>query len=250
MVANDNKEIESLITDLHKWQPCAVSLRKSGLPLIFYDVKVWEDAKVYDKASKLRTKFSSIMQSDRKNKSADLTAPFNSMSPLQFRQTVYKMEAFVQGGHIVEAKKGLYKKLAYHLVMNNFTVPQSLEGLKVESCKAFAKSIHEVTALSRAIANGTAIAADARSRLMMARTAEFRSAIDLEKMVNAWEVTRHWDGHHLQAASAKLLKDFAGIGVEFKKMRPRQVAEQLAKAQKQGKDVFRPVMGSISYASW
>ena len=168
MVANDKKEIESLITDLHKWQPCAVSLRKSGLPLILYDVKVWEDAKVYDEASELRTKFSSIMKSDRKNKSADLTAPFNSMSPLQFRQTVNKREAFVQEGHIMEAKKGLYKKLAYHLVMNNFTVPQSLEGLKVESCKAFAKSFHDVTALSRAIANGTAIAADARSRLMMA----------------------------------------------------------------------------------
>ena len=147
----------------------------------------------------------------------------------------------------MEAKKGLYKKLAYHFVMNNFTVPQSLEGLKVESCKAFAKSFHDVTALSRAIANGTAIAADARSRLMMARTAEFRSAIDSEKMVNAWEVTRHWDGHHLQAANAWLLKDFAGIGVDFKKMRPRKVAEQLAKAQKQGKDVFRPVMDRARY---
>ena len=132
----------------------------------------------------------------------------------------------------MEAKKGLYKKLAYHFVMNNLTVPQSLEGLKVESCKAFAKRIHDVTALSRAIANGTAIAADARSRLMMARTAEFRSAIDSEKMVNAWEVTRHWDGHHLQAARAKLLRDFAGIVVDFKKMRPRQVAEQLAKVKK------------------
>ena len=63
MVANDKNEIESLITDLHKWQPCAVSLRKSGLLLIFYDVKVWEDAKVYDEASELRTKFSSIMKS-------------------------------------------------------------------------------------------------------------------------------------------------------------------------------------------
>ena len=66
-------------------------------------------------------------------------------------------------------------------------------------------------------------------------------------MVNAWEVTRHWDGHHLQAASAKLLKDFAGIGVDFKKMRPRQVAEQLGKVQKQGKDVFRPVMDRARY---
>ena len=85
----------------------------------------------------------------------------------------------------MEAEKGLYKKLAYHLVMKYFTVPQSLEGLKVESGKAFAKNIHEVAALSRAIANGTAIAADARSRLMMARTAEFRSAISSETILNA-----------------------------------------------------------------
>ena len=75
--------------------------------------------------------------------------------------------------------------------MNNFTVPQSLEGLKVESCASFVKAMHETTAMNRAIANGTAIAEDIRSRMMMARAIEFRLASDSMKIVNAWAVILH-----------------------------------------------------------
>ena len=98
MAAKDTNAFKSLLEDLGRWQPCAASLRKSGAPLIFHDVKSWEDAKVSDEACELRTKFTKIMKSGRKNSSADLTSPFNSVSFLQFRQTVNSMEAFVQGG--------------------------------------------------------------------------------------------------------------------------------------------------------
>ena len=152
------------------------------------------------------------------------------------------MEAFVQGGDVTEADPGIYKRLAYHLVMNNFTVPQSLEGLKVESCGSFVNDMHESTAMNRAIANGTAIAEDIRSRMMMARIAEFRLASDSVKMVNAWAVTLHWDKKYLHAAAMKMEKDFVNLGVNFKKMRPRTVAEQIAKAQSLGINVVLPAM--------
>ena len=51
MATTDTKEIKSLLADIGELQPCAASLRKSGLSLIFYDVKVWEDATVYDEAT-------------------------------------------------------------------------------------------------------------------------------------------------------------------------------------------------------
>ena len=114
------------------------------------------------------------------------------------------MEAFVQGGDVTEADSCIYKRLAYHLVMDNFTVPQSLEGLEVESCASFVNDMQESTAMNRAIANGTAIAEDITSRMMMARTAEFRLASDSVKIVNAWAVTLRWDKKYLHAAALKM----------------------------------------------
>ena len=48
---------------------------------------------------------------------------------------------------------GIFRRLAYHLVMNNFTVPHSLEGLRIDLCKSFIKTVHEGAILARAIAN-------------------------------------------------------------------------------------------------
>ena len=106
----------------------------------------------------------------------------------QFKQNVDSMEAFVQEKDVAGADPGIFRRLAYHLVMNSFTVPQSLEGLKVDSCHSFIKSVHEAAILNRAIANGTAIAEDDRSRMIKARNAEFRAACNSEKIVNALSV--------------------------------------------------------------
>ena len=156
--------------------------------------------------SELRSRFTKIMKNGCKNISPDLTSPFKDVSSLQFRQSVDSMEAFVQGGHTFEIERGLYRRLAYHLVMNNFTVPQALEGLKADACSSFAKSFHEIAALNRAIDNGAAAAAFNRHRMLMARTDEFSSAINSAKMVDAWEVTRLWNKQYLHAAGLKLQK--------------------------------------------
>ena len=157
------------------------------------------------------------------------------------------MEAFIQGGHTFEIEPGLYRKLAYHLVMNNFTVPQALEGLKADACSSFAKSFHEIAALNRAIDNGAAAAAFNRHRMLMARTDEFSSAINSAKMVDAWEVTRLWNKQYLHAAGLKLAKDFVELGIDLKKMRPRDVVEQMAKAQDRGQTVMQPAMERARY---
>ena len=206
MATEDVNAIRLLLEDLRGWQPCTTSLRRSGPPLIFRDVKVWEDAKVYEEVIELRSRFCRIMKNGRKNISADLTSPFKDVSSLQFRQSVDSMEAFIQGGHTFETEPGLDRKLAYHLVMNKFTVPQALEGLKADACSSFAKSFHEIAALNRAIDNGAAAAAFNRHRMLMARTDEFSSAINSAKMVDAWEVTRLWNKQYLHAAGLKLQK--------------------------------------------
>ena len=74
------------------------------------------------------------MKQGRRKGSTELVTPFSEVSSRQFRQTVDSMAAFVQERNVTEADPGTFRRLAYHLVMNNFTVPQELEGLKVDAC--------------------------------------------------------------------------------------------------------------------
>ena len=109
--------------------PCAVSLRQFGIPFIFNDTAVWEAADATDEVNRLRTKFTALLRSSRKGGNSckhDFLAPFKSITPFQFKQIVDKMEAFVQGGCTTPGDPGMFRRLAYHLVINNFTDPQSL----------------------------------------------------------------------------------------------------------------------------
>ena len=218
------------------------ALRASGLPIVFHDIKFWEDAKVFDRASALLSKFRKVMQNERPSEKYKSLAPFQSMSQLQFRQAIDTMAAFMRSGNTTEAVTGIFLKLAYHIVMNGFTVPQALEGLRVEACQAFTSSMLEVTILSQAIATGTAMAVAGRNKLMLARTSEFKATLDSELMVNAHSVTQHWDQRHLQANSCKVQQAFKALGVDFKKMLPRQVTGQLALARCQGKEVVEATL--------
>ena len=103
------------------------------------------------------------------------------------------MEAFLQEKDVNVADPGIFRRLAHNLVMNNFTVPQSFEGLRVDFCESFIKTVHEGAILARAIATGTAISVDNRDRMIRARTAEVRAACNSERMVNAREVSLHWN---------------------------------------------------------
>ena len=67
------------------------------------------------------------------------------------------MEAFVQGGCAAAGDAGLFRRLVYHPVFNNFTDPQSLEGLKIESFASFLNGARETIAMLRSIATGTKI---------------------------------------------------------------------------------------------
>ena len=133
-------------------------MRQSGLPLIFNDVKVCDDAKATDEVCELRTRFSKTLRSGRRSSTTDFTNPFNSMSLHQFKQTVDSLQAFLRGGDTTQVNPGLFRRLAYHLVMNNFTVLQALEGLNIESCASFIDGVYEATSMNRAIATGTRIA--------------------------------------------------------------------------------------------
>ena len=242
MACNNVVGIKAVLVALEAWDPSPAALRTSGFPIVFHDIKFWEDAKVSDRASALRNKFRKVMKDDRPSEKCNSLTPFLSLSQLQFRQAIDNMSAFIRNGNTTEPVKGIYMKLAYHLVMNGFTVPQALEGPKVTACQSFANSIHEVPVLSQAIASGTAVAVAGRNRLMMARTSEFKSTLDSELMVNAWSVTQHWNQLHLQANSCKVQQAFKELGVDFTKMLPRQVAGQLALARSQGKQVFETTL--------
>ena len=80
---------------------------------------------------------------------------------------------------------GIHRRLAYHLVMRGFTLPQTLEGLEVTACKSFASNIVDVAVLSQAIAMGTAMASADRDKIMAARSSEFKATLDSVQMVNA-----------------------------------------------------------------
>ena len=230
--------IKALLGTLETWQPSASTLRASGLPIIFHDIKFWEDAKVFDRASALLSKFRKVMQDDRPSERGKPLTPFLSLSQLQFRQAIDRMAAFMRSGSTTEAVKGIFLKLAYHIVMNGFTMPQALEGLRMESCQVFTSSMLEETILSQAITTGTAMAVASRQKLMLARTAEFKATLDSELMVNAHAITQHWNQRHIQVNSCKVQQAFKALGVDFKKMLPRQVVGQLALASSQGKEVF------------
>ena len=104
----------------------------------------------------LRSKFLKTMRQNRRRGSSESVIPFSEASTRQFKQNVDSMEAFLQEKDVNVADPGIFRRLAYHLVMNNFTVPHSLEGLRVDFCKSFIKTVHEGAILARAIANDSA----------------------------------------------------------------------------------------------
>ena len=120
-------------------------------------------------------------------------------SPLQIRHPLSVQADRGQDGSLrarcctTPGDPGLFRRLAYHLVINNFTDPQSLEGLTIESCASFLNGPHETTAMLRSIATGTSIAEENRNSEAAARTVEFRWAAGSIKMADAWAVTEHMD---------------------------------------------------------
>ena len=82
----------------------------------------------------LRSKFLKTMRQNRRRGSSESVFPFSEASTRQFKKNVDSMEAFIQEKDVKGADPGIFRRLAYHLVMNNFTVPHSLEGLKVDFC--------------------------------------------------------------------------------------------------------------------
>ena len=243
MARKDVAGIKDILVALEAWEPSPWALRASGFPIVFHDIKFWEDAKISERAAALQNKFRKVMKDNSTSakwahwRLHSLT-PFHSLSHLQFRQAIDNMAAFIRNGNTTEPAQGIYMKLAYHLVMHGFTMPHALEGLKVAACQSFASSMLDATILSQAIASGTALAVDSRNRILAARTSEFRATLESTQMVNAWSVTQHWDQLHLQNDSRKLKQTFKELGVDFTEMLPRQVAGQLALARGQGKEVL------------
>ena len=182
------------------------------------------------------------MKQGRRKGSSESVIPFSEASMRQFKQNVDSMEAFVQEKDVAGADPGIFRRLAYHLVMNSFTVPQALEGLKLDSCHSFIRNVQEAATLNRAIANGTAIAEDNRNRMVKARAAEFRAACNFEKIVNAWRVSLHWNKKYLHAASLQLQRDFVNLGINLEKMPPRAIAAQMARARDCRLDVMKPAL--------
>ena len=102
--------------------------------------------------------------------------------------------------------------------------------------------MHEGAILARAIANGTAIFVDNRDRMVRARAAEFRASCNCERMVNAREVSLHWNKKYLQAASLLLQRYFLNLCINHDKMPPRAVAAQMVRARDRGLDVLNPAL--------
>ena len=101
MAAKNADMLGEFLGNLGKWKPCAVSLRQSGLPPIFNDITICDNANTTEEVSTMRTKFNKALRRNRRGSNSyktDLLAPFTSMSPFQFKQTVDSMEAFIQGG--------------------------------------------------------------------------------------------------------------------------------------------------------
>ena len=242
MAVSNKVDLKALIEELEHWRPCAASLRNSGIASIFDDITVWEGAAFSVQAFALRSKFLRTMRQNRRRGSSESVIPFSEASTRQFKKNVDSMEAFIQEKDVKGSDPGIFRRLAYHLVMNNFTVPHSLEGLKVDFCRSFIKNMHEGAILARAIANGTAISVDNRDRMVRARAAEFRASCNCERMVNAREVSLHWNKKYLQAASLLLQRDFLNLCINHDKMPPRAVAAQMVRARDRGLDVLNPAL--------
>ena len=156
--------IKALLGTLETWQPSASTLRASGLPIIFHDIKFWEDANLSARVTALRNKFRKVMRETGACPKSNFE-PFLTLSHRQFRQAINNMIAHIRGSSNT-VSDGIHRRLAYHLVMRGFTLPQTLEGLNVEACKSFACSIVDVAVLSQAIAMGTAMASADREKIM------------------------------------------------------------------------------------
>ena len=154
------------------------------LSIIFHDIKFWQDANLTARAAALRDKFRKVMRKDGAIPKCKSLYPFQSLSHQQFRQAIDNMTAHMRGSQNM-VRESIHRKLAYHVVMRGFTLPQTLEGLNVEACNSFASSIVDVSVLSQAIAMGTAMARADRDKLMVARSFEFKATLDSVQMVNA-----------------------------------------------------------------
>ena len=64
MARNDFAAIKEVLTTLEAWAPSPAALRKSGLLIVFHDIKFWEDAKVFERAAALRTKLNKVIRSE------------------------------------------------------------------------------------------------------------------------------------------------------------------------------------------
>ena len=86
-MAVDNKaELKILIDELENWQPCATSLRNSGIAHIFDDHTVWAGAAFSERAFALRTRFLKTMRQNRRRGSSESAIPFGDASMRQFKQ--------------------------------------------------------------------------------------------------------------------------------------------------------------------
>ena len=78
--------------------------------------------------------------------------------------------------------------------------------------------------------------------MVRARAAEFRASCNCERMVNAREVSLHWNKKYLQAASLLLQRDFLNLCINHDQMPPRAVAAQMVRARDRGLDVLNPAL--------
>ena len=70
---------------------------------------MWEDANTTEEVCTLRTKFNKMLRSNRRGSNSyetDRLAPFTSMTPYQFKQTVDSMEAFMLPHMAIQASSG------------------------------------------------------------------------------------------------------------------------------------------------
>ena len=211
MACNNVEGITDILRDLEGWDPTPATLTTSGLSIIFHDIKFWQDADLTKRAAALREKFRKIMKKDSPISKCNSLDPFQSLSHLQFRQAIDNMTAHMRGSQNT-VSQDVHKKLAYHIVMRGFTLPQTLEGLNVVQCGSFASSILDVSVLSQAIAAGTAMAKVDRDRIMAARSSEMKATFNSVRMVNAWAITLDWNHVHLQASGRRLQKTFMDLG--------------------------------------
>jgi hypothetical protein len=87
MAVNNKAELKVLIEELENWQPCAASLRNSGIAHIFDDHTVWAGATLSERAFALRSKFLKTMRQNRRRGSSESAIPFGDASMRQFKQT-------------------------------------------------------------------------------------------------------------------------------------------------------------------